>query len=70
MNTDGIRLLFEYNYWADQRILKTCAKATPEQYVARTDFGLGFPSLRATLVHLLDGESQWRITARALMPSP
>ncbi len=70
MNTDGIRLLFAYNYWADQRILKTCAKVSPEQYVARTDFGLGFPSLRTTLVHLLGGESQGRITCQGAYAQP
>lgn len=69
MNTDGIRLLFAYNYWADQRILKTCAKVSPEQYVARTDFGLGFPSLRPSSIYWA-ASCRGASPARALMPSP
>ena len=70
MNTDGIKLLFEYNYWADQRILATCAKVSPEQYAARTDFGIGFHNLRGTLVHVLDAESTWRLTSQGFFAKP
>src|SRR5258706_6893303 len=57
MQTDDIKLMYEYNYWADKRILATCAKVSAEQYVATTGFG----SLRATLVHTLDSEWSWRL---------
>jgi len=56
MKTDDIRLVYEYNYWADQRILTTCAKVSREQYVAPTSDA----SLRATLIHILDSEWAWR----------
>lgn len=70
MNTEGIKLLFEYNYWADHRILSTCAKVTPAQYTAHTALGFGFPSLRGTLVHVLDAESSWRLTCQGFFAKP
>ncbi len=66
MKTDEIQLLYEYNYWADRRVLTTSAKVSPEQYVAPANFGLGYGSLRATLVHALDAERQWRVICQGL----
>ncbi len=57
MKTDEIRLLYEYNYWADRRILTTCAKVSQEQYAGSNSYG----SLRATLIHTLDAEWAWRL---------
>ncbi len=61
MNTDGIKLLYEYNYWADRRVLTACARVSPEQYAAPASCGTGYGSLRATVIHLLDGECLWRL---------
>ncbi len=61
MNIDEVKLLFDFNYWADKRIADTAARVSPEQYAAPTDFGLGFPSLRGTILHILDGEWGWRL---------
>jgi uncharacterized damage-inducible protein DinB len=60
LNTSDIQLWYQYHYWAHHRILATAARVTPEQYAAPTDFGIGFKSLRATLVHTLDAEWGWR----------
>jgi uncharacterized damage-inducible protein DinB len=57
MKADEIKLFYEYNYWADQRILATCAKVSQEQYIAATSFG----TLRATVIHILDSEWVWRL---------
>ena len=59
MNTDHIRDMYEYNYWANQRILDTAEKITPEQLVAPTSCSYG--SLHGTLVHTLDAEWGWRL---------
>ena len=56
--------MYEYNYWANRRILTACAKLSPEQYAAPTNFGIGQANLRATLVHILDGERRWQITCQ------
>ena len=59
MNRDDIDLLFRYNDWANDRILDTADKVTPEQLAAENDFGWG--SLRGALVHLMDAEYAWRV---------
>lgn len=62
MNVDEIRLLYDYHYWANRRLLDACAKVTPEQYAASTSLGTGLPGLRATLIHLVSAEHAWRTT--------
>lgn len=49
--------LYEYNFWANERILSTAASVTDEQFTAPTRFPIG--SLRATLVHILGAERVW-----------
>lgn len=43
----------EYNAWANQRVLDTAARLTPEQY--RADGGASFGSFHDTLVHIMSG---------------
>jgi uncharacterized damage-inducible protein DinB len=62
MKLDEIKLLYDFNYWADQRIITACANVSAEQYAAPIQIGNGYTSLRTTLVHIIDGEWQWRIT--------
>lgn len=59
MNREDINLLYDYNYWANQRILSTAAGLSTAQFVAPTTHSFG--SLRGTLVHTLDGECAWRM---------
>ncbi len=59
MNIDAIRMLFDYNYWANGRILRACTGVSAEQLVAPTEASFG--SLLGTLVHLLDSEYGWRV---------
>jgi uncharacterized damage-inducible protein DinB len=68
MNIDEIKLLLDYNDWADARILAACAGVSPEQYVAPTGYGRG--SLRATIVHILDNIWQQRITLQGYYKEP
>ena len=60
MDKREIALLFEYNYWANERILGAVQQLTPEQYGAPVP-GLSFSSVRATLVHTLSAEIIWRM---------
>ena len=64
MKPDEIILLYEYNYWADRLILNATGKVSAKQYAAPSNFGNGYVSLRATLVHMLDNIWQWRITCQ------
>ena len=70
MKLDEIKLLYEYNDWADARLLAACARVSPEQYAAPTNLGTGHAGLRATMVHLLDNLWQWRITFQGFYQEP
>lgn len=58
MNQADISILYDYNYWANARILLAAARINEEQFVASTPFPRG--SLRGTLLHILDAEYGWR----------
>ncbi len=70
MRIDEIKLLYDYNDWADARILAACARVSPEQYAAPTSCGTGRGGLRATMVHLLDNIWQQRITLQGYYRDP
>lgn len=58
MNASDLRTLFDYNYWANARIMRAALEVTPEQFVAANTSSYG--SLRGTLVHTLRAEMIWR----------
>ena len=68
MKIDEIKLLYDYNDWADARILAACARVRPEQYAAPNSYGRG--GLRATMVHILDNLWQQRITLQGYYRDP
>ena len=59
MRTNEIRGFFDYNYWANGKILAAAEGLTAEQYTAAVP-GLSYSSVRATLVHMLAAEAIWR----------
>ncbi len=63
-----ITTLFEYNYWANKRILAATSRTSEEQYTAPTSFPRG--NLRATLIHVLDAEFGWRILLTSAQEVP
>jgi uncharacterized damage-inducible protein DinB len=54
---DTFLTLFEYNYWARDRQLKACASLTKEQF--RRPIVSSFPSVQATLAHMVEAEWVW-----------
>jgi len=70
MKIDEIKLLYEFNDWADARILAACARVSPEQYAAPATIGTGHAGLRATMVHLLDSTWQSRIALQGYYEKP
>lgn len=68
MKIDEIKLLYDYNDWADARILAACARVGAEQYTAPSPYGHG--SLRATMIHILDNIWQQRITLQSYYREP
>lgn len=57
MNRQDIFTLFDYNRWANERILGAVERLTPEQFVR--DLGNSFASVRDTLAHILGAEWVW-----------
>jgi uncharacterized damage-inducible protein DinB len=54
---DDIQLLYEYDRWANNRVLQMVTVLSPEQFTR--DLGGGFRSVRDTLVHVIGGEWGW-----------
>ncbi len=57
MTKDDIQLLYEYDRWANNRILKAASTLSAEEFTR--DLGGGFRSVRDTLVHIIGGEWGW-----------
>lgn len=55
--TDELRELYHYNRWAGSRMLDACA-AVPDEALGR-DLGSSFPSVLATLGHIVSAEWIW-----------
>lgn len=59
MKKSEILTLYEYNYWANERVLRAAARVTPDQYEAPAEISHG--SLRGALVHTYAAELVWRL---------
>jgi uncharacterized damage-inducible protein DinB len=58
MDRDDIRTLYDYNYWANARVLDAATLVSREQFSAPARLSHG--SLRGTLAHILGTEVVWR----------
>jgi uncharacterized damage-inducible protein DinB len=68
MKTDLIRTFYEYNTWANERILTTAARLTNEQFVAPGS--ASFSSVRDTLVHTMWAQWNWLLRWRGEPNAP
>jgi uncharacterized damage-inducible protein DinB len=59
MNKNDILTLFEYNGWANRRVLGAAVRVSPEEFVVPARLSHG--SLRGALVHILGAEVVWRL---------
>jgi uncharacterized damage-inducible protein DinB len=59
MNKKDIHVLYEYNRWANARILGAAATISEAQFLAPGEFPHG--GLRGTLIHTLFAEWIWRM---------
>ena len=57
MRRGEIQRLYDYNYWANQRLFSALAPLTPEQFTQNVAGSYG--SVRNTLVHVLSAEWGW-----------
>jgi uncharacterized damage-inducible protein DinB len=57
MTKDDIQLLYEYDRWANHRVLQAAAALGAEQFTR--DLGGSYRSVRDALVHIIGGEWIW-----------
>lgn len=57
MTPEYYRTLYDYNAWANRRVLDACAGLTAEQFTK--DLGSSFPTIRDTLTHIVWGQWLW-----------
>jgi uncharacterized damage-inducible protein DinB len=57
MNAEEFRTLYEYNAWANRRVMESCARLNADQFTR--DLVSSFHSVRDTLAHILGAEWLW-----------
>ncbi len=57
MTKDDIQLLYEYDRWANNRVLQAASALSADQFTH--DLGGSFGSVRDTLLHIIGGEWIW-----------
>jgi uncharacterized damage-inducible protein DinB len=57
MTKDDIQLLYEYNRWANNKVLQAASALNAEEFTR--DLGGSFRSVRDTLMHIIGGEWGW-----------
>jgi len=67
MSPEEIRLLYEYNAWANRRSLSAAAALTPEQFTK--PMCSSFSSVRDTLAHIFGAEWLWLERFQGRSPS-
>lgn len=67
MNRADILFLFDYNYWANARVLNAASQLTPDQFSA--PHGLSHGSVRSALAHVLAAETVWRLRCQSGLSS-
>jgi len=66
LNTKDIRLLYDYNHWANTRILDAVSALTVEQFTQ--DLPSSYRSVRDTLTHIMSAEWIWLERWQGLSP--
>ena len=68
METQDIRILFDYTYWAFDRVWDSITQITDEQFVS--DLGFSSGSIRDQVLHLIGAHQRWVDRMRGRSPSP
>ncbi len=66
MNTADILFQFDYNRWANARLLQAVSTLTNEQFVK--ELGSSYSSVRDTLTHILAAEELWLMRWKGISP--
>jgi uncharacterized damage-inducible protein DinB len=72
MDVADFRVLYDYNAWANHRVLGACAALSPDQFLR--DMKSSFASVRDTLAHIYGAEfiwlERWNLRTPAKLPTP
>lgn len=68
MRIADILTLYDYNYWANARVLRAAARLTTDQFTAPAAISQG--SLRGALVHAMSAEQIWRLRLQGRLVAP
>lgn len=66
MNKTDLQKMFDYHYWAHQRVWDCIVKLTAEQFVQDLDYSIG--SIHRQCVHTLGVERFWLDVVRDTLP--
>jgi uncharacterized damage-inducible protein DinB len=64
MKTDEIKTIFDYNYWAFERVWECISQISDQQFVQEIDYSTG--SIRNILVHIMSGNRVWISVLRGI----
>ena len=67
MNKQDMQLLYDYNQWANAKIMAGVSQLTNEQFLAGTAYPHG--GMRGTLTHILFAEWLWRNRWQGVSPT-
>jgi len=67
MTPEYFKAMYDYNYWANERILKQVEKVSDADFV--NPMSKGYGALRATLVHMISAEWVWRSRWEGVSPT-
>jgi uncharacterized damage-inducible protein DinB len=67
MTRDDIQLLYEYDRWANHRVLQAASTLNTEEFTR--DLGGSFGFMRDTLVHIVSSERGWLTCWKEPSPS-
>lgn len=62
MKASEIEIIFDYNYWAFERVWECLSQISDEQFVQDIDYSTG--SIRNILVHIMSGNRIWMSVLR------
>jgi uncharacterized damage-inducible protein DinB len=66
MTKDDTQLLFEFDRWANKRVLQAVSMLSAEEFTR--DLGGSFRSARDTLVHIIAAEWAWLTIWKESLP--
>ena len=64
MKTNEIKTIFDYNFWAFERVWQCISQISDEQFVKEFDYSTG--SIRNILLHIISGNRIWMSVLRGI----